>query len=174
MSSLYTLAEESLEISRILEETAGELTPELEQRLDELMSGSEAKLESAAHVVRMLENQAHECGEEIIRLEDRAKSFFRQAEALKQRMQFVVDSLYSGKLKTAKWTLYTQKSPDTVYFQQRDGTDLVALLAERPELVRVKMELNKTALRESYDRAEELPPEIMALPSPGRRSLRIR
>ena len=174
MPSLYALAEEAIEIQQILEDSAGELTPELEQRLDELMSGSEQKLESAAYVVRMLENQAEECRQEVERLLARARSFDNQGEALRQRMRVVVDSVYGGKFKSARWTLWVQKSPDVVRFEVPENVNWESLQQELPEAIRVKYDLNRTELKRMYESAELLPDAIKVLSCPGIRGLRMK
>ena len=84
--NLYEIPLEWQAIELALEEAAGDLTPDLEKRLAELLQGGPEKLESAAKVVRSLEAQAEAASNEARRLQDRAKSFKAQVDRLRGLM----------------------------------------------------------------------------------------
>lgn len=114
--NLYDISLEGLQIADLLIENEGELTPELEARLDELMIAGPERIEAAAMVVRHLEADMLACSQEAQRLAERAASFSRNVASLKRRMTFAVDAAFSGKVKTARFSIWTQKSADTVAF----------------------------------------------------------
>jgi len=172
--NLYELTIEGAEINRILTENEGELSPELEARMDELLTAGPDKLEAAAMVVRQLEASRDACADEAERLAKRAKSFDANIDSLKLRMLYAVDAAFSGKLKTDKFTIYGQSSPDRVSFEVAPDADLKSISDFAPELVRAKYELNKTALAERYKRGDILPNAITPVTVPGKRSIRIK
>ena len=100
MSNLMDVGIEAIAIQDALIEAQGELTPELESKLDALLANGAAALDSAAWVVRKLTADAEACKEESLRYENRAKSFMGQVDFLKGRMLFALDAAFNGKLKT--------------------------------------------------------------------------
>jgi hypothetical protein len=172
--TLYDVSLEGMQIAGLLTENEGELTPELEARIDALMQAGPDRLEAAAMVVRDIEADAEACKLEAKRLTERAKSFENNAQRLKDRMAIALDAAFSGKVKTARFTLWTQKSPDTIIFDLREGFTLDELAAGEPELVRIKKELDKSKLRELYESGEALPGSIYVEEVPGKRYARIK
>ena len=73
--SLYEIGVEGMWITDLLTENEGELTPELETRINELLTEGPQRLEAAAMVVRGMEASAEACENEVKRLALRAKSF---------------------------------------------------------------------------------------------------
>ena len=168
--NLYELTIEGAEINRILTENEGELTPELESRLDAILGEGKDKVEAAAMVVRSLETSAEACSAEAARLSKRSKSYEEQVDKLKLRMLYAVDGAFGGKVKTDKFTIYGQNSADTVAFDVAPDADLSKI---DPSVVRTTYALDKIALKERY-KAGTVPPEVTATPMPGKRSLRIK
>lgn len=175
--TLYDLSLEGLEIFDMLSDSLGELTPEIEARLDSLMLKGPERLEAAAMVVRTLEGNAAACEVEAQRLRERAKSFDAQADRLKQRMTLCLDTAFNGKVKTPLFTIYTQKSADRLLADLVPGVTPEMLHEEAPELVRVKMELNREKCVEMYKDEEQrkhIPELILFQEKEGTRSVRIR
>jgi len=137
MKTLYDLTAEGLEIFDMLSDNLGELSPELEQRLDMLMLEGPERLEAAAMVVRTMEQNAAACENESDRLHQRAKAFEAQSDRLKKRMTLCLDSAFGGKVKTPLFTVWTQKSADRTVAELIPGITAEMLHQERPDLVRV-------------------------------------
>jgi|SRR5579885_1884353 hypothetical protein len=176
-TTLYDLTAEGLAIFDMLADNLGELTPELEQRLDRLMLEGPERIEAAAMVVRTLEQNAKACEEEAQRLRDRAKSFDAQADRLKLRMTKCLDAAFNGKVKTPLFTIYTQKSADRTVAELMPGITAEMLHKSNPELVRVKMELDREKCVEMYKDAERrtaLPELLLFEEREGSRYVRIR
>jgi hypothetical protein len=172
--SLYELSLEVAMIRDLLEANEGELTPELEERLDALMQAGPERVEAAAMVVLGMEGSAAVCQQESLRLAARAAEFDRQAKQLKERMTMVLDCAFGGKLKTHKFTVWTQQAADHVAFDVAEGHSIEEVEQAAPSLVRVKKELDKIALKERFKSGEPLPTAIAFETHPGKRYTRIR
>lgn len=171
--SLYDIGIVGRQIYDYLELTDGELTPEAEEIFDRLLREGPERLEAASVVLRQLDAYQDECKAEEKRLADRRRSFEANAAKLKERMGFALDAL-GGKVKTAKVSLWMQQGADTTAVDFREGFKLDDLLLEHPELVRVKLELNKVEAKTWLDRGDELPESIYVEHSPGRRTIRMK
>lgn len=172
--SLFDIGIVGRQINDYLEKTEGELTEESEAIFDKLLTEGPEKLEAAAFVVRQLEAYQEECKAEEKRLADRRRSFEANAAKLKERMAFALDGAFAGKLKTAKVTLWMQTSAPTVAVDLHEGTEAVELWRERPDLVRVKYELDKIAVKAALEKGDEVPKSIYVEHNPGRRSIRMK
>ena len=174
-STLYDLSAEGLAIFDMLEESLGELTPDLEQRLDSLMLEGPERLEAAAMVVRSLEANASACEAEAQRLRDRAKAFEGQVDRLKLRMTKCLDAAFGGKVKTPLFSIWTQKSADRLIADLVPGVTPEMLYKERPDLVRVKMELNREEVVARFKAGDRTMPELILFEEKeGSRYVRIK
>jgi hypothetical protein len=173
-ASLYDLTQAGLEIFDMLSDNLGELTPELEMRLDALMLEGPDRVEAAAMVVRSLEANAAACEFEANRLRDRAKEFEAQADRLKRRMTTCLDAAFHGKVKTPLFTVYTQKNADRIVADLVPGITAEMLHQERPDLVRVKMELDRVKAVAELKAGKPLPELILFEEKEGERSVRIK
>jgi phage host-nuclease inhibitor protein Gam len=161
-------------IQDMLIENEGELTPELENRLDALMIAGPDKIEAGAMVVRTLESSADACKNEAKRLLERARSFDANADRLKQRMVYALDAAFNGKVKTDRFTIWTQKSSDSTAVDLAEEFTLDQLQSEHPEFVRTKLELDKTAIKAAYDAETPLPDSVFVIKTEGKRYLRLK
>ena len=173
-AKLYDLSQEGVMISDMLTENEGELTPELEARLDALMLEGPERMEAAAMVVRQLEASANACEEETKRLRDRAKAFQDNADRLKKRMVIALDCAFSGKIKTPLFTIWAQNTAATTVCDLAPGVTPEMLQAERPDLVRVKVELDRTGAVAKFKAGEKLPDELFFTTNDATRYLRIK
>jgi hypothetical protein len=179
MPTLYDLSREGLEIFDMLSDNLGELTPEIEQRLDKIMLEGPDKIEAAAMVVRSLEANAAACEAEAERLRNRAKAYAGQVDSLKKKMTACLDTAFNGKVKTPLFTVWTQKSPDRVVAELVPGVTPEDIAQEYPALVRVKVELDRDKCVDIFNRplAEReglLPETILFEDRKGTRYVRIK
>lgn len=172
--TLYDISLEGMVIADIFTENEGELTPELEARLDSLMQAGPDRVEAAAMVVRHMEADADVCKAEAQRLMERAKGFENNAQRLKERITVAVDAAFSGKVKTSRFTVWTQKAADSVAFDLRKEFTLDMLEQDIPAVVRTKKELDKRALRDMYDAGLPIPEAVFVEETQGKRYLRIK
>ena len=172
--SLYNLSVEGLLIREIIESMEGEITPEIEERLDALMKVAPDRVEAAAMVVQGLQGSALVCQQESLRLAERAAALDRNATALKERMCMIVDSVFGGKVKTNRFSIWTQQSTDHVAFDVQAGYTIDDVEKACPSVVRVKKELDKVALKERFKAGTPLPPAVSFETHQGKRSVRIK
>ena len=172
--SIYDLTIQGLEIEQLLFDSVGEITPAIEARMDDLLAAGPEIMESAAAVVTQLQASAKVAEEESDRLRTRAKEIEAQAQKLKERMTIALDTAFGGKIKTPRWTIYTQKSADRTVAELVPGITPQLLYEERPDLVRVKMELDREKVVAEYKAGRPLPELILFEEKPGTRSTRIR
>lgn len=169
---LYDIPIEANEIETVLADNYGDLTPEIEQRIAGFLRDSKEKIESAAIVVKSLEDDADVCRNEAERLMKRAQGLENGADRLKGLILFAIDEGFGGKIKTPKFTIWSQISAPSVCFELPPGTDIHAVPME---YLRMKdPELDKQALKAAMEAEIELPAQIVVSEKPGTRFLRIR
>jgi hypothetical protein len=171
--NLYEIAVEGLELERILEETGGELTPELEQRFDSLLQGKD-KIDAALCVRRRLELEAGVCRQESERLRARAASLEGQKETLTRRVLIAIDCAFGGKLKTARFSAWGQNCAPVKEYRMTADADFAVFCDQYPQFSRVSRDLNKAALAAHIKDGGKLPPEIEVDEFPGKRILQVR
>lgn len=172
--SLYDLSVEGMMIRDALLENEGEITPEIEQRIDALMEAAPERIEAAAMVVRTLEASEAACAAEADRFARRAKSLADNAARLKERMAWVVDAAFNGKVRTDRFTVWTQAAPEHVAFDVAEGHTIDEVESADASLVRVKKDLDKIALKEKFKAGQALPAAISFTRSEGKRYVRIK
>lgn len=153
--SLYDIALEGFLLEDIFDANGGELTPELEDRLDTLLREGPQKIESAAMVTREMEATADICRSEAKRLTERALSLEKQAKKLKDRIVVALDAAFSGKVKTALFTIYTQKAADSLSVEIAEEYTADQLHEDHPELTKTEYSLDKSAARALWDQNKE-------------------
>lgn len=87
-----------------IDECQGKMSPELERRLDDLIQGSEQKLDQAAYVACGAEAEANVLREEISRLGARAKALDIKADRIRAGIKGGVAAM-GGKVKTLHFTM---------------------------------------------------------------------
>jgi len=175
--TLSDIEQNALAIQDLLFDSVGELTPEIEEALDDLLSHGAQTLDAAAWVVRKLTGEAETCQAEAARYKARAEALERNVEHLKGRMLAVVDTAFSGKLKTAQNTIWGQTSADVTKIElapDADETSLERIWQSDSSLIRRKLELDKVEIKHRYEAGDALPATISVEVIPGKRSLRIR
>lgn len=170
---LYDIPPEIDEFERILIDSGGELTPELEERWSAFVGASKDKLESAAFVICSIEDDIETQDKEVKRLQARKKSSQRNVDRLKDLTLYALKSL-GGSLKTALVTMYIGRTGVKTIVEVKEGTDLAALKQQYPELVRVKMEINLEQAKAMLKAGAELPDCLTVRNEPPTESLQIR
>jgi hypothetical protein len=172
--TLYEIGAEGQFITDCLIDTEGELTPEIEERLNALMIAGPDKIAAAGHVLANLEHAVAARKMEAQRHADVARSLEAGIDKLKARMTAALDLAFNGKLETLTGKFWTQKSADTYSVDLAEESSLAELQKERPDFVRVKMELDKTAIKDAFNREEPLPDSVFVTKTPGKRYLRYK
>jgi hypothetical protein len=171
--NLFDVGVEGSELEALMLESAGELTPELEQRWTEFLESGKDKVNAALCVRKRLEFEARCCREEADRLWARAKSIDAERARLSERILFAIDHGFQGKVRTALFTAYGANSATTHEFRMSPDADIAKFADQNPDLVRVERTLNKTALKDLL-KDGQLPPEVVADEVPGKRHLAVK
>lgn len=164
---LYDIAQEGLIINDLLTESEGELTPELEKRLDDLLRAGVDKLEAAERVSRNLKAEAEACATEAKRLQQRARGFERQRDALRKRMAIALVAAFGGKIKTSLFTIWTQTTNPTMKVVIAPNTNMDELRARRPDLFRTEYVFDEATVKTEHVSEHQLPAEIKVEDVPG-------
>jgi hypothetical protein len=175
MKNLYQIPVEANAIEEQLYENVGELTPELEERIRAFLCQGKDKIESAAIVIRSLEENAAICQGEAKRLIERAAQLNQSAERLRGMVLCAVDLGFGGKVRTDLFTIWGQNAAPVTQFEVKAGADIYALLAKAPQFLRAHdPELDKVTLKDAVKSGQEIPPEIAVVQLDGKRFLRIK
>jgi hypothetical protein len=164
---LYDIAMEGLVIGDLLTGNEGELTPELEARLDALLQAGTDKLEAAERVSRNLKSNAEACATEAKRLADRARSFERQNKALRSRMAVALEAAFGGKIRTSLFTIWCQRSAPTMRVNLAPNTNLDELRTRRPDLFRTEHIFDEVTAKSEHVLGNQLPAEVTVEDMPG-------
>lgn len=117
---LYQIPLEWAAIQQELEMADGELTPELETRLEALLAGGADKIEAAACALQSLQRDAAACAAEAARLRARMQALENNAANLRQLMLQAVEAL-GGKVKTTLFTIWAQRGASVPVIRLTDG-----------------------------------------------------
>ena len=158
MAKLYELAQEYKAVFEELEETEGEITPEIAEKLDRAGKNFDEKLEAAALYVLQLESDVKQLKEETARLQARAKTKQNRIEWLKN---YILQQLEATgrNIETPRVSVRKMQSPphviiDDIYIlplAYKYGT--LKLRWDRiPDDLRssAELEVDKAAIRELY------------------------
>ena len=119
-----------------LEETGGELTPELEALLDSATMTFKEKVERVALKVRSLESEAQAIGDEVARLKAREMARTNAAKSLKTYLQRCLEQAGEQKVTGLLCTVAVQLNPPSL--QVPESSDLQELYqAGAPGIERV-------------------------------------
>lgn len=154
---LWEITDELAEIGALLSEAEGELTPELEQRLDAMSGAFDGKVESIALFVRHSKLEAEKAKAEKDRLAAIEKFHARQADGLLTYLLRCMTAAGVTSVDTHRARVRVQKS----------GTPRVTFAGDVDELpqafVRIipeKHELDRGAVTEAFRAGKELPDGI--------------
>jgi hypothetical protein len=157
---LYELAEARDILDTFLGETEGEVTPELQQLLDELAGKTEEKIERVALYVREQLATAAAIDEEAKRLSARAATKKRAAEGLKAYLKMQLTRLGVKKVDGLLCTVAVQNNPPAVT-HTLEGNELWALLGPDQAFVQrretVAYVIDREAILAAWKNNEPLP-----------------
>jgi hypothetical protein len=159
-----------------LEESTGEITPEIEaceKELDEYLAASVDKVESAIVVIQNLEGDAETLKAEEKRLAERRRSLEGNSERLRGIVASVLDRVFKSKIKTLKFTASVSQSKGATKIELAPDADAGVCYKENPELFK-KPVLDNPAVKVFCDRMGGTPSWLTVEDLPGKRSLRIR
>lgn len=144
--NIYDLTENWQRLDALLEETGGELTPEVDELLATMVDESPVALERAAHYLKALENVQEVCKARRAALAATVERTESKAEKVRTLMADVLKRI--GKpVKLPEFTLSTQ-TRTSYAFEVQPGVELFELPTQfwkQPDPVLVKSALNEAA-----------------------------
>lgn len=147
---LYDLAEAYQALLLEIEESNGVLSEDLDARLDEIGDALTAKADACAAMVRTLEAEAAAFKEEADRFGAKRKAAEAGAARLKTYLKSCLELAGERKVKGARFTVAIQANAPSVELEETDPEALP------PEFVRVKKEVDKTAIKTALQAGEPL------------------
>lgn len=157
--SLWAITDELSEIGALIADAGGELSPELEARLEAIEGQFETKVENTVLYIRHVEMLAANAKAEKDRLDKIAKYWQSQADGLKDR--YLLAALTKAgvrKVETGRARVRIQKSGPAIEYRG----DLLDLPKQYVRVVPETLELDKKSLQ-AVARAEgELPVGVTA------------
>lgn len=147
--TLWELSEGLQEVARLIKEAEGEITPEIEERLDELTPSWTAKVEACCHVLDELRARFDTLDAHAKRLTDAKRSLKRSADGLREYMR--LQHIAADKTRT---------TTDThIVTVQRNGVPTVVINdwdSIPSELRKVKESPDTAAIRALIEGGEEV------------------
>lgn len=161
---LYEITERLLRVGAQMVESGGEMTLEMEQELAGWNATFEEKATMVALYIRTLELEAAMADEESVRLHALAKPRNNTAERLKVYLRMQMEAAGIEKIKTTRASIWLQSNPPAVKCDVEP---------ERlpPDLVRIKLEVDKAKILEHHRAGKPLPQGVEIVQG---RSIRIR
>jgi hypothetical protein len=159
---LYELAEARDILDSFLAETEGEVTPALQQLLDELAGKTEEKVERVGLYIREQLAMAAAIDEEAKRLSARSAARKRAAEGLKSYLKAQLERLGLKKVEGLLCTVAVQNNPPAVKYSL-EANELYALDDARPFIKRaeiVQYTVDRDAILATWKAGQALPSAI--------------
>lgn len=175
MKTLYELTAQMRQIEDTLEETGGELTPELEETWNETGESLVAKVDNYNALINHMDAYCKNLDTEIKRLQALKKTGDNSLKRIKEHVRDVMIANGIDKLEGeyCKMSLSTSTSTevDEETLLQKYNEKKDALQAELPSWLTVKYEVSKTALKDAFKGKDVMPAGVTFKEN---KSLRIR
>ncbi len=118
---LYEIADEYRRIAGLIDDAAGELSPELEADLDSVSASLADKAESIAALVREADAEADAYAAEMARLAARKKAAEGRADRLKAYLLAAMEAASVPKIKGPLWTVSARQASRPVIRWEGSG-----------------------------------------------------
>ena len=142
-----------------LEESGGELTPELESLLDNATMTFKEKVERVALKVRSLESEAQAIGDEVSRLKARAMARENAAKSLKTYLQRCLEQANEPKVVGLLCTVAVQLNPPSLTVPE--SSDLQELYVAGAPGIEVVPESYRVNKRDVLDKVKQYGESIL-------------
>ena len=117
MQTLYELTEQYRELLELAEENDSSA---FQDTLESLEDAIEDKAEKMAYVMQEIDGDIKLLGDEIKRLQGRKKSLESNLKRMKDYLLDELEKLDKPKVKTARFTIYTQNNPESVEIENEE------------------------------------------------------
>lgn len=147
--TLYELEQEQLELNALLEENGGELTPEIEERLQIHDYDINKKMESYCKAIRCYETSIEGIKSEIERLKARKESSEKAIERMKESMLNALEIFGINKIEAGTFKIGTRKS-------QAVEIDDENIVPDAYKIETVTTKVDKTAIKNAIKEGKEV------------------
>lgn len=117
MQTLYELTEQYRELLELAEENDSSA---FQDTLESLEDAIEDKAEKMAYVMQEIDGDIKLLGDEIKRLQGRKKSLESNLKRMKDYLLDELEKLDKPKVKTARFTIYTQNNPESIEIENEE------------------------------------------------------
>ena len=151
-ATLYQLTNQMAEIEAMLEETGGELTPELESLWEETSESLPQKVDGYNQVLRNLTAYATNLADEIKRLQGLKKTADNSAKRIKEHVLSCMEAFGLTRLEgnyckmSLRSSTQTEVDEDSVLLPYLSRVEKLGL----PSWITCELKINKTALKEAF------------------------
>lgn len=151
-ATLYQLTDQMAEIEAMLEETGGEITPELEAVWNETSESLPQKVDGYNQVLRNLTAYAANLADEIKRLQGLKKTADNSAKRIKEHVLDCMETFGIQKLEgnyckmSLRSSTQTEVDEDSVLLPYLSRVEKLGL----PSWITCELKINKTALKEAF------------------------
>lgn len=151
-ATLYQLTNQMAEIEAMLEETGGEITPELEAVWNETSESLPQKVDGYNQVLRNLTAYAANLADEIKRLQGLKKTADNSAKRIKEHVLDCMETFGIQKLEgnyckmSLRSSTQTEVDEDSVLLPYLSRVEKLGL----PAWITCELKINKTALKEAF------------------------
>jgi phage host-nuclease inhibitor protein Gam len=144
--NLFNIDAEAFIIQQLLEESEGEITQELEERMAINEAERESKAVGYCYVIKEFKAKAEMIKKEIERLNNMKKQYEKYCDELENRL---LDSVLTiGPIKTDKINISSRKTKAVHIIKEEALPD---------HFLRIKTEANKQAIKDAIEAGEEVP-----------------
>lgn len=147
--NLYELQMEQLELNALLEENGGELTPEIEERLQIHDFDVNQKMESYCKAIKQYESDIEGLKGEIERLKARKESSEKAVQRMKDAMLTAMTTFGMDKLQAGTFKIGTRKSQSLEVLDEN-------LVPEKFKNEVVTIKVDKNAIKDAIKAGEEV------------------
>lgn len=157
--TLYDLTAQMRDIEDALEESGGELTPELESLWDETAESLQAKADDYNALILKFGNVSEILGAEIARLQGLKKTADNGLKRLKAHLKYAMEANGIQRLEgtyckmSLSSSTSTEIDEETLLMPYLHRVDNLGL----PEWITVEFKISKKALKDKYKDAEYMP-----------------
>lgn len=151
-ATLYQLTNQMAEIEAMLEETGGELTPELESLWEETSESLPQKVDGYNQVLRNLTAYAANLADEIKRLQGLKRTADNSAKRIKEHVLDCMEAFGLTRLEgnyckmSLRSSTQTEVDEDSVLMPYLARVEKLGL----PSWITCELKINKTALKEAF------------------------
>lgn len=161
-SEIYRLSGDMLAVNNQLEESAGELTPEIAQNLEAIARKEGGLIDQVSVLIRMQDEEHEAIRAEVKRLQDLDKSRQKKIDTIKRWLAFYMQNNDITEIRGAFGEVKLTKGRESVVLdEQSANVHHEELLREiqrlLPSYMKAKVEYSKTELKNEMDRGTSFP-----------------